>query len=131
MSARTKPLKSKQFSRVSRKREGTWARLVYHLESRKERCQRKNLEPIPEGARVVKLQDRTRPEVFWLVSRCPYPESARFGGGPWRATRFDDRGPSSHFNAATLRDAVLLLTGEHIQGPPYAGAGAVAFHSAR
>jgi hypothetical protein len=103
----------------------------YHLSiARKNRCIAKVMAQVPPATKALRLVDRQRPEIFWIISREVYPAEIR--QGEWRASRFDRYGPSSHFNGPDIATIVAALQGAHTSiGLPYASPGELRFDSAR
>lgn len=117
-------------SRDTRRRKFRGFRAEYQRNLlRKARCIDKTLAQVPADARAVRLVEWTNAEIFYLITRHTYP-AARF---PWRATRFDAYGPTSHFDAPSIAAAVESLNGKTVEGigPSYASAGQFRFDSAR
>ena len=105
----------------TRAKYGGWRRMHYRWDFQKERTVRRLAREVPDEAIAVELIDRTRPEVRVIISRDTYPSELN-EGRPWRASRFDQFGPSGHHNGATLRDVLFSLHGITTKstGIPYA-----------
>lgn len=70
------------------------------------------------GARAVRLIEVSRPDVCIIISRETNPKEQ-----PWRATRFDDLGPSGHQNFSSMDEAIAAYQGKWGNGSyglPYA-----------
>lgn len=115
----------KKRSRLTGKKFRGFHADYYLSQRRQERCIAKMLAVIPETAKAVRLIERRRPAVQWLITRDTYPEKIRGTPHEWRATRIDEYGPSSHFNGPDVPTIIASLNGRRTPdcGLPYASAG--------
>lgn len=104
---------------------------AFRSRARKARCLLAILAQLPTSLAAIRLQDRTAPDIFWIVSQETYP--AIVCAYRWRATRFDSIGPSSHFSGPNVETILQSLTGHFTKeiGLCFARAGELFFHSAR